>query len=604
MINVTIEGRRVQLDSDQVLGVGGEATVYRHDGLAVKIYHGVDPATSRADRDRARKLLAVRFDKLTDFPKDVPPQVVAPRSVVHDGRRRPIGYAMPIVEGAFEIAMLARRRHRAGRIDNGRVMTIFSRLAEVLAALHGVGVVVGDLNDGNILVVGDDVRLIDVDSMQFGRWPCPVAHERFLDPSLYGVDLSVAPRFTPANDWYAFGVLLFSALLYVHPYGGVHRTIATFLRRAAAGISLLSSEVKRPKAAADPATLSDELRDAFVGLFERGVRMPFTPKLLTTRWTKCPCGVEHAHTVCPSCLSSGTVSARPVVRHQGRCRVTEVFTTEGRVIAIDAQGKLRWLESRDGWLFREDGRAIDAQEPGPAARYGLVGDTTWLGVGDNVVRAGVDGVRRIPCATVEGASAFATSAAGCTRVDGDHLVDDATGLRLGPVVSGTTWIAQGAKLGFGFYRVGLVTKFFVFRPGRAGLVFVDLPSIAGKVRAVAAAFDDTTVVFSLVVEVRGHVESRLHVVRADGAVLGTLVDRPDVSRVLAAPYGRVVMGGRVLTATEDGLVLLAVGQGVITEELCFTDTEPFVSAQTRLALAPGGAVYAADHRTILELALT
>ena len=126
-------------------------------------------------------------------------------------------------------------------------MRIFASLAAALDALHALGIVVGDLNDGNVLVVGDEIRFIDVDSMQFGRWPCPVAHERYLAPELYGVDLSAAPRFLPEHDWYAFLVLLFSALLYVHPFGGVHPKLPTLVRRVAAGVSLLSSLVKRPK---------------------------------------------------------------------------------------------------------------------------------------------------------------------------------------------------------------------------------------------------------------------------------------------------------------------------------------------------------------------
>ncbi len=604
MISVSIEGRRAELDPSRVLGVGGEATVYRHDTLAVKLYHRPDGALPRAERDRLRRLLAQRFDKLAEFPTGLPRGVVAPEAIVHDRQKRPIGYAMPIVEGGFEIARLARRRHRDGLIENGRVMQIFARLAQLLEALHRAGVVVGDLNDGNVLVVGDDVRLIDVDSMQFGRWPCPVAHERFLDPTLFGVDLSAAPRFTPANDWYAFCVLLFSTLLYVHPFGGVHPSLATFLRRAAAGASLLSKLVKRPKAAADPAVLPDALRELFLDTFERGARGPVPTDLFAVRWTRCACGAEHAHAVCPLCLSSGTVSPRPVTHHHGRCRVTDVFETTGRILLARVQGKLRWLESRDGWLYREGGRPLDAQDPGPTARYGLTYDTTWIGVGERLVFAGPGGLGRVPCATVEGDTAFAASSAGATRVDGDHLVDDTTGLRVGPVIAGTTWIAQGPELGFGFYRVGLVTKFFLFRPGRAGLIFVDLPSITGKVRFADAVFDANTAALSLVTEERGRVRSRLHVVRADGRVIGTLDGRPDDHRVLAAPGGRVIMGGRVLTATEDGLVLLSAGQGVISEDTCFSDTEPFVAADTRLLLAPGGAVYAVSHGTIKELALT
>ena len=108
------------------------------------------------------------------------------------------------------------------------------------------GALVGDFNEGNVLFRGATPFLIDADSMQFDGLPCCVGHEKFLDPRLYGVDLTRAPRFDPGTDWYAWSVLLFSSLLYVHPFGGIHKKFATPLRRAEARYSVLRPDVTYP----------------------------------------------------------------------------------------------------------------------------------------------------------------------------------------------------------------------------------------------------------------------------------------------------------------------------------------------------------------------
>lgn len=599
-MRVTVEGQVVQLDTNAVLGVGGEATVYRRGDKAFKIYHPVDPKLPPAERAAEAKLLEQKLEKLSCFPTCLPDVVVAPEALVFDKKKQAIGYVMPAIDGAFEIASLTKRSFRAGAISNDRVLRIFGRFAEGLAELHRAGVVVGDLNDGNVLVTGDRVRFIDVDSMQFGRFPCPVAHERYLDPRLYGADLSRTPSFGPDNDWYSFWVLLFSSLMYVHPFGGVHPTVPTLLRRAEAGLSVLSSDVKRPKAAADPRVLPDPLRNVFEACFERGARPVFDP-VLVTPWAACRCGVEHARPVCPACASRGTISARPVVRHNGACRVTQLFTTEGRILTARLEGKLRWAAEEHKCVVREDGRAV-APALGPDVAYAIGGNETWANAPGGLLRADRDsGLWRSYGST----AAVAPWSGGCTRVADDWLIEETTGERIGPVLAGTTSIFGGEKLGFGFYRAGLVTKYFVFRPGRAGLTFVELPPIRGRVRGAYAAFDDRTIVFSLVTDHGGAIWSHLYVVGADGRVIATAVSKPDESRVLAAPRARCVLGGRVVTATDDGLVSLTIDAkaGTITEGTLFEDTEPFVSADVTLVPTPDGAIHVVTNTDIKTLAL-
>ncbi len=135
-------------------------------------------------------------------------------------------------------------------MPNARVMALFRSLHATVKALHARSVVVGDLNDGNVVVTTGadaDAFVIDADSMQLGGLPCAVAHERFLDPRLYGTSLVDGPAFSVDNDRYAFRVLLFQSLLGVHPYGGTHPKLPTLLRRAEARHTILRDDVIVPR---------------------------------------------------------------------------------------------------------------------------------------------------------------------------------------------------------------------------------------------------------------------------------------------------------------------------------------------------------------------
>ncbi len=138
-MDVWLSNARVRLTDANLLGEGGEARVYRSGDRAVKIFHAPS---------------AVKAQKLAAFPRHLPPEVVAPGEPARDRSGTVIGYAMPAVLGHEELARLSNRRWREGRgylRTATKVSTLFSRLATVLSRLHGAGVVVGDLNDGNVL---------------------------------------------------------------------------------------------------------------------------------------------------------------------------------------------------------------------------------------------------------------------------------------------------------------------------------------------------------------------------------------------------------------------------------------------------------------------
>jgi hypothetical protein len=310
---VYLNGKRLRLEDRDLLGTGGEGSVFRAGDRAIKVFF-------EANDQRARKLAA--------FPAGLPARVVGPLALCADAKGNTVGYAMRALDGAVDLHRLGQRKWRQGAMTANEVLALFRELLATVGALHARGVVVGDLNDGNVVLTpaptgGWEPWFIDADSMQFADFPCTVAHERFLDPRLYGVDLAHARRaLSPESDAYALAVLLFSSLLFVHPYGGAHASYPTLLRRAEARHSVLRGDVKLPHAALRPEVLSDDALAWFADVFDRDARALLPPFLLEPRFVTCRCGAEHARRACPMCTVAVAVPA--AVRTFGHLRVTRL----------------------------------------------------------------------------------------------------------------------------------------------------------------------------------------------------------------------------------------------------------------------------------------
>jgi hypothetical protein len=597
VMNVFVGQERVTLDDAQLLGVGGEGRVYRWRDRALKIFH--DASSGLVPADKAAR--AAKSAKVRAFPRPLPRGVVGPLEIAEDDRGETVGFTMRLVDGATDAMRLAQRRWREGVMSNGEVIAIFRALRDLLLELHARGMVVGDLNDGNVLFQGSTPWLIDADSMQFGPFACTVAHERFLDPRLYGRDLAASPAFTPFTDWYAFTVMLFASLSYVHPYGGQHATLPTMLRRAEARHSVLRRDVKPPRSATPLDALPDSMLDWFGGVFDRDQRGTVPEALLDVRWTRCACGLEHARARCPGCARAQATRV-PVSR--GRLRVAEVLRRRGRVLACTLQGALRFAYEEDGRIVREDGARVTAASPG--ARVVIDGAFTWIGRGDRVAlwRREVQ-ERALTVSIVRGEPAFDANAFGCVYADGALLKSATTGKHIGSILDSQTWFRLGDRHGFGFYRGGKRAFGFLFRAERGGLITCTVPALDGRVVDASAFFDDDRVLFGVATEREGRRTHALHLFDARGALVASASGSPEDRPILESIHGKCLAFGTILSSTDDGLLLARVDAGArrIVEEKVFPETRDVVSAASELVAAPGGALYVANEREILHLSL-
>ncbi len=618
MTRIEIAGRTVRLDTNHVIGQGGEATIYRLGAdQALKLYKSpADPeyATSPAQQAAARIRLREQQHKLLAFPADMPSEVVGPIDLAYQAGVV-VGFTMSRVENMDVLMQYGNRSWRdASGIDANRVVQMFRQLHKVVAAVHQKGVVIGDFNDLNVMTDSDAVRLVDADSMQFGGFNCQTYTSRFLDPLLADTDaLVLSSPHNENSDWYAFFVMLMQSLLYVGPYGGVHRPRAGARlqhdQRVLKRLTLLDDDVVYPKPALPFGLLPDDMQRYFEQVTKYDQRGVFpADQFDNLRFTGCTsCGVYHARSVCPQCSAPGAV--RQVVTVRGEVTAHRVFRTEGKIVQAAMQnGALRYLYQEGESIYRENDRRLMNATLSPELRFRLCGDQTLIGHGATLLTVDADGdevsrqtidqyQQRLPM--------FDTNSSAAFWLQNGQLVQTARlGNRyIGDILPSQTVFWVGERLGCGFYRAGQLVRGFVFTPDRRGINDqVDIEIRGQLVDAMAAVTDSRAWIFTTTKE-KDQLQHRVQVVDASGCVLARAsAESGEDSWLGHGIRGHLATGTALFVATDDGLVRLTVDGDSVVIERTFPDTEPFVRSGNHLLPGPGG-IYVVSHRDITLLTI-
>ena len=274
------------------LGQGGEGAVYSVPNwpLAVaKIY------ARRPDENAARKLGA-----MVQLGNESLAAVAAwPQNLLLDPRTGAVvGFLMPRVDDHREIHKLygpADRKTAFPDATWGFLVRAARNLAAACEAVHQHGHVIGDVNQGNVVVSRKaTVRLIDCDSFQImhlGRsYPCRVGVPLFTPPELQGRKLDELVR-TPDHDRFGLAVLIFQLLFMGrHPFAGRHPAraipVETALRQ---GLFAYGREAMRAGFEAPPFSLwLKDVTPPVAELFERAfgpLAIAGKPRPTAAEWT-------------------------------------------------------------------------------------------------------------------------------------------------------------------------------------------------------------------------------------------------------------------------------------------------------------------------------
>jgi len=258
-MRVYIKGqtRAIQLTKREFVGQGGQASVYARGEVAFKLY--TDPQGM------------IPVDKIDALAAIGDTQVIRPQQVVLDPKNVPIGYTMRFLKNAYTLCQLFPRafREREGLTPEA-VVRLVVQLRTLLQRVHDAGVLVVDLNEMNVMVDRDlkTAFLIDVDSYQTPKYPATAIMESVRDRH--------APRgqFSTGTDWFSFAIVSFQLFTGIHPYKGRHSTIKGMEQRMQANVSVLSPDVRVPKACYPPQVIPAGWRSWYEAVLDRGERIP------------------------------------------------------------------------------------------------------------------------------------------------------------------------------------------------------------------------------------------------------------------------------------------------------------------------------------------
>lgn len=620
-MQVIVQGEDLKLDKRNVLGSGGEGTVYKAKvkghTFALKVYE-------TPTRARSEKLLA--FERLSPKFTD---RVVAPKLLAYNPSGLAVGFAMPLLPGGFEeIASLSNKKYRASyQVTTKDVVETFLDALPTLAnEVHKQGFVVGDYNDLNILFAGKKVYFIDVDSWQFGKFPCPVATESFLDPTLYGVDLSKKPAFTPGNDWYSFAVMLFKSLLLVHPFGGTHKTLNRILTRAQRKLTVFSPQVIYPKMAFSPDILTDDLANTFDKYFTKNFRDTFPKGVLEgylSTLTKCKnCGsfFPASRGTCPACsakfvvviakpiISGKTITAIELVRVNGPILFAQVMGDEVRVLANEGgkvifYNKMPKLAASRKELFREtkgaryemtnDHLFVNA----PGSKDVLVYDLTHAKLLGKVETSIFSGNRK---------AVFKASESHFFRIDGENLV-------YGEMNSGTLnetplrrvmedqtwfWVDKNSETPsvFGVFQVVRQQVFWMVKNGNFFDVAIPGLEKTESLIDVSVKFSSKGIYLLRRTQLNGKDFFRQELVDAGGKV--TFSNKTEVtSHPYPELHGQAYSTGVILHPTDLGIVQEEVATG---KTKTFAETQGVVDGGDNL-IRMGNSILVVKNDRVLEI---
>lgn len=206
------------------LGRGGEGAVYEVVGqpdLVAKLYHDVPDAKKQ---DKLIRMAAVLDDRLHQY-------AAWPEATLHQpSDSAVVGFTMQRIKARKAVHMLyspGQRRSAFPNTDFGFLVYVARNIAAAFDTVHDHGHVLGDVNQGNVLVGADSqVILIDCDSFQvcFGDivHRCEVGVAHFTPPELQHSGGFEQVLRTSNHDCFGLAILIFHLLMGGrHPFSGV-----------------------------------------------------------------------------------------------------------------------------------------------------------------------------------------------------------------------------------------------------------------------------------------------------------------------------------------------------------------------------------------------
>lgn len=211
---------------DKEIGKGGEGRVCLIKGnknVVAKLY--LDKALQKGDKSGKIKAMCDLYDN------EIAKFSALPQKEIYDSNGKIVGFIMEHLNlnDFKEIHLLYGIKDRKKHFDYadwGFMVHSAKNLACAVETLHSKGIVIGDINQSNILVDNRAmIKLIDCDSYQVAYngkiYLCEVGVPEYTSPELQGISFKGIQR-TKNHDCFGLAVMIFKSLMFGrHPYSGV-----------------------------------------------------------------------------------------------------------------------------------------------------------------------------------------------------------------------------------------------------------------------------------------------------------------------------------------------------------------------------------------------
>jgi hypothetical protein len=190
------------------ISAGGEGSIYETQlaGHVCKIYH-----RQRLTTHKLRKIELMVSRKIDR------PGICWPADKVMNEDGEFVGYLMPRASGiTMQTAMFVKPRLEKTFPNWNRrdLVNVAGTLIDHISYLHGLNIIIGDINPLNLLVTEDSnaVWMVDTDSFQIEDFPCPVGTVNFTPVEIQGKNYSDFLR-TKEHELFAIATMIFMILL-------------------------------------------------------------------------------------------------------------------------------------------------------------------------------------------------------------------------------------------------------------------------------------------------------------------------------------------------------------------------------------------------------
>lgn len=259
------------------LGRGGEGTVYDLQNDGSRVLKKYNEPLSPLQIQKLHKMVLMRTPAIDAY-------AAWPQALVRDSSETVCGFVMKKLTGFVPLHMIFSPLDRKKMFpDKGYnfLVHVARNLAVAFHKLHEAGLVVGDVNEGNILINASGmVNFIDCDSFQVrgddGWFYCEVGVPRYTPPELLEAQTFEHVVRTTNTDSFSLAILIFQLLfLGRHPFAGRNKSAADIdeetaikMHEFAYSLSAKRKKLLPPNDSFDINNLTQPLIDQFHRSFE------------------------------------------------------------------------------------------------------------------------------------------------------------------------------------------------------------------------------------------------------------------------------------------------------------------------------------------------